>query len=101
MFNATAAALISLQAYTQIPWFSFIVLCGVGVRLCLAPMMVRQMVLINKMSYAAPNFKLAFQLARKAKMPFPKRMWHGFRSCLNFAKQTNVNLISFYFYNLV
>ena len=41
VFKATAAALIAVQAGTQIPWFPFIVMCGVGVRMVLAPMMIR------------------------------------------------------------
>ena len=50
VFNATAKVLIAMQASTHIPWLPFIVLCGFGVRLFLAPMMIRQMVLINKIS---------------------------------------------------
>lgn len=50
VFNATAAALISVQAGTGIPWLPFIILCGFGVRLMLAPMMIRQMTLINRIS---------------------------------------------------
>ena len=41
VFNATAAALISLQAGTSIPWFPFIMMLGFGVRAVLAPMMIR------------------------------------------------------------
>jgi hypothetical protein len=50
VFTATASALVSLQAGTGIPWMTFIILCGLGVRACLAPMMFRQMILINKIS---------------------------------------------------
>ena len=50
VFSVTAGALIKLQAMTQIPWMSFIVLSGVGVRLLILPLMIRQMSLINKMS---------------------------------------------------
>ena len=41
VFNATAATLISLQAGTGMPWFPFIVCCGLGVRMVLAPMMIK------------------------------------------------------------
>lgn len=50
VFGATASALISLQAGTGIPWLPFIALCGFGVRAMLAPLMIRQMSVINKMS---------------------------------------------------
>lgn len=101
MFNATAAALISLQGATGIPWFSFIALCGVGVRLMLAPLMVRQMILINKMAYASPSFRLVAKLVKHSEMPFYKRYWQGFRAALDYSRQTKTNLLSFYFYNLV
>ena len=50
VFTVTAAGLVKLQAFTQIPWMSFIILSGVSVRLCILPLMIRQMTLINKMS---------------------------------------------------
>ena len=86
VFNATAAALISLQAGTGMPWFPFIICCGFGVRMVLAPMMIRQMILINKMSYASPSFRLAAKLIKHSKMPLYKRIWHGARALLDFSK---------------
>ena len=50
VFTVTAAGLVKLQAFTQIPWMSFIILSGISVRLCILPLMIRQMTLINKMS---------------------------------------------------
>lgn len=50
VFTVTAGALVKLQAMTQIPWMSFIVLSGVSVRILILPLMIRQMTLINKMS---------------------------------------------------
>jgi hypothetical protein len=50
VFTFTASCLINLQFNTGIPWLPFIVLCGFGVRATLAPLMFRQMTLINKMS---------------------------------------------------
>ena len=40
-FNFTAAVLVSAQAATGIPWLPFIIGCGFGVRLFLAPLMLR------------------------------------------------------------
>ena len=50
VFTVTAAGLVKLQAFTNIPWMSFIILSGISVRLCILPLMIRQMTLINKMS---------------------------------------------------
>jgi hypothetical protein len=41
VFTVTAAALVKLQAFTGIPWMSFIMSCGIGVRLMILPMMIR------------------------------------------------------------
>lgn len=86
IFNVTAAALISLQAGTGIPWFPFFVACGFGVRAMLAPIMISQMVLINKMSHASPSFRLAAKLVKHSKMPIFKRIYHGGRAMFDYAK---------------
>ena len=86
IFNATAAMLISLQAGTGVPWLPFIVGCGFGVRLILAPMMVKQMILINKMSQASPTIRLAAKLVKHSKMPLYKRVWYGARAILDLSK---------------
>jgi len=101
VFNATAATLIAMQAGTGIPWFPFIVGCGFGVRLILAPMMIRQMTLINKMSHASPSVRLAAKLMKHSDLPLHKRAWYGIKSMLDFSRQTNTNLLAFYFYNIV
>jgi membrane protein insertase Oxa1/YidC/SpoIIIJ len=101
VFNATAAALISIQASTGIPWMSFIILCGAGCRLMLAPLMIRQMILINKMAYASPSFRLVAKLVKHSELPFYKRYWNGFKAALDYSRQTKTNLVSFYFYNMV
>mmetsp|Transcript_27871 Transcript_27871/g.20891 ORF Transcript_27871/g.20891 Transcript_27871/m.20891 type:complete len:238 (-) Transcript_27871:311-1024(-) len=101
VFAFTAAYIIKLQAATSIPWFPFIILCGFGVRLLLAPLMIRQMVLINKMGQASPNIRLVAKLYKYAKLPFYKRAWYTVQATYNYAKQTKTNLLSFYFYNLI
>jgi membrane protein insertase Oxa1/YidC/SpoIIIJ len=100
-FNFTAAVLMSTQAATGIPWLPFIIGCGFGVRLCLAPLMLRQMALINKMSHASPNIRITAKLFKFAKMPLHQRLYHGFRACVDYARQTNTSLGAFYFYNIV
>jgi hypothetical protein len=90
-----------LQAATQIPWLPFIVGCGFGIRLLLAPLMIRQMVLINKMGQASPNIRLAINLFKHSKLPFLKRLRFTASAIYDYAKQTNTNLIAFYFYNII
>jgi membrane protein insertase Oxa1/YidC/SpoIIIJ len=99
--NLTAAWLITSKTALGVSWLPFIVGCGFGVRLMLAPFMFRQMVLINKMSHASPYFRLAFMLFSKSKLPLHQRVYHTGRAVFNYARQTEVSLGKFYFYNLI
>ena len=92
---------MKLQAATQIPWFSFIVLCGVGVRVAILPLMIRQMTLINKMSSASPDIRLAAKLFKHSKMALPKRAWYFARAVYNYQKQTKTSLLQFYICNII
>lgn len=76
-------------------------LCGFGVRLMLAPLMIRQMVLINKMGQASPNIRLVMKLFKHSKMSLLARLRHTGAAIYDYAKQTNTNLLAFYFYNLI
>jgi len=67
----------------------------------MAPMLIRQMTLINKISYASPNIRLTWKLMNHSKLPIYKRAWYGARAVLDLTKQTKTNLLSFYFYNLI
>jgi len=84
VFDFTAAKLIKLQAFCGIPWMSFIVLCGLGVRIAILPLMIKQMTLINKMSQASPNIRLAAKLFKHSQMNIFRRSWHFFRAILDF-----------------
>ena len=46
VFAVTSGWLLSIQAATNIPWLPFLIIWGVGVRLIMAPLMIRQMVRI-------------------------------------------------------
>ena len=63
--------------------------------------MVRQMILINKMSHASPSIRLTAKLIKHAKMPLYKRVFHGGRAMYDYSKQTKTNLLAFYFYNII
>lgn len=86
VFSVTAAALVKLQALTHIPWMSFILLSGISVRLCILPLMIRQMTLINKMSQASPNIRLAVKLFKFSKLPIHKRAYHFGSAVLDYQK---------------
>jgi membrane protein insertase Oxa1/YidC/SpoIIIJ len=92
VFSVTAAALIKLQAATAIPWMSFIILSGVSVRLCILPLMIRQMTLINKVSQASPNIRLAMKLFKHSKLGLHKRVWYLSKAMLDYQRQTNTSL---------
>ena len=86
VFSVTAAGLIKLQAMTQIPWMSFIVISGLGVRLLIPPLMIRQMTLINKMSQASPNIRLASKLLKHSKLSWPTKITHFVSAIYNYQK---------------
>ena len=86
VFGATASALVKLQAFTQIPWMSFIVLSGVTVRLAILPLMWRQMALVNKMSQASPNIRLATKLLKHSKLAWPVKIKHFVSAVYDYQK---------------
>ena len=61
-------------------------MCGFGVRACLAPMMIRQMTLINKMSHASPSFRLAAKLFKHSKLPIHKRLFYTAQALVDYAR---------------
>lgn len=67
----------------------------------MAPMMIRQMTLINKMSHASPHIRMIGKLFKNSKLPIPNKAYHAFRAVYDYAKQTKVNLVGFYFYNII
>jgi hypothetical protein len=48
--------------------------------------MFRQMTLINKMSQASPNIRLAAKLLKHSKMPLYKRVFHFSRAVIDYSK---------------
>lgn len=101
VFSVTAAALVKLQAFTQVPWMTFIVLCGLSVRMVMIPFMIGQMTLINKMSQASPNIRLAVTLFKRSKMNIFKRIYYLCSAVLDYQRQTKTSLGLFYFYNII
>lgn len=101
VFGVTSIYILKLQAATAIPWLPFIILCGFGVRLLLAPMMIKQMTLINKMSIASPDMRIVGKLFKHVdKNMITKATW-AFKAVYGLAKKTGTSLTKFYFYNLI
>jgi len=63
-----------MQAATHIPWLPFIIGLGFGIRLLIAPIMISQMVLINKMSQASPYFRIIGKMFKHVDMRITKKM---------------------------
>ena len=59
------------------------------------------MVLINKMGQASPNIRLVMKLFKHSKMSIWSRIRNTGSAIYDYAKQTNTNLLAFYFYNLI
>ena len=53
------------------------------------------------MSHASPSIRLAAKLMKHSDLPLYKRAWFGMKSIFDFSRQTNTNLLAFYFYNIV
>lgn len=101
VFKVVAGWIIAGQALTGMPWLYYLISLGFGVRLALAPLMVRQMVVINKMSQAGPGMRVVAQLFKHSKLGLFSRGKAAALSCYAMARETKVNLLAFYFYNLV
>lgn len=70
-------------------------------RLLLAPMMIKQMTLINKMSVASPDMRIVGKLFKHIHKNLPQKTSWAFKAVYNLAKSTGTSLTKFYFYNLI
>ena len=59
------------------------------------------MTVINKMSHAGPHIRMAGKLFKNSQMWLPKKAYHALLAIYMFAKATKVNLLGFYFYNII
>ena len=89
------------QTTTSIPWLPFIVVSAVLVRLLMLPLMVKQMVLINKMAKISPNIRLLFFCTKQADLSFPTKVYYFSRAAWRYSRQVKVNPLLFIAYNLV
>jgi membrane protein insertase Oxa1/YidC/SpoIIIJ len=96
----SAMVLVSIKTYFAIPWLSFFIICGLSVRLFMLPLMIRQMVLVQRMAKISPNIRLLSYCTYKCNLPFFKKYYYFMRSLFKFAKEVNVNLFTFAAYNI-
>ena len=54
----TAMGLVAFKTALSIPWMSFFILSGMLIRIFFMPLMIRQMVLIQRMAKVSPNIRL-------------------------------------------
>ena len=59
------------------------------------------MTLINKMSQASPNIRLASNLFKHSKLPLHKRLYHLGSAVLDYQRQTRTSLMQFYVANII
>ncbi len=97
----SAMLLVSVKTSLAIPWLPFFILCGLGVRLVMLPLMIRQMVLIQRMAKISPNIRLLSYCTYKCNLPFFKKYYYFTRSMFRYAKEVNVNLFAFAAYNII
>lgn len=100
LIKYASAFLISTQAYTAIPWMFYIILCGVTVRVIFLPMMIKQMVLINKMSKVTPYIRLLYKCTKQTNLPSRLKAYYFTRAFFKYCKGVKVNPFIFIAYNL-
>ena len=59
------------------------------------------MITINKMSAATPYFKILKSMLKENELRKTKKFGLAIWAAYDFAKQTNVNLLKFYLYNII
>lgn len=64
------------------------------------PLMIKQMILVQRMAKVSPNIRLLTYCLKNCDLPFTKKSYFYVRSIWKYAKDVNVNLLSFCAYNL-
>ncbi len=96
----SSMVLVSIKTYFTIPWLSFFILCGLGIRLIMLPLMIRQMILLQRMAKISPNIRLLSYCTFKCNLPFFRKYYYFVRSLFKYAKEVNVNPFAFAAYNI-
>jgi membrane protein insertase Oxa1/YidC/SpoIIIJ len=96
----TAMALVAAKTALSIPWMSFFILSGIFIRIIFMPLMIRQMVLIQRMAKVSPNIRLLTFCVVRSDMPLSRKAYYYLRSLFRYCKDVNVNPFVFVAYNL-
>ncbi len=97
----TSGLLLSIQASTGLPWLYFFFASAVAIRLLTFPLVLTQVIQVNKVSKITPNIRLLFRCAKDAKIPIIKKVYYFIRASRLYFKDIKVNPFMFMLYNLI
>ncbi len=93
--------LIAVKVASNIPWLPFFMLCGVGIRLLLLPLMIKQNILVQHLAKVSPNFRLLAYCTIKSNLPLNKKAYYFIRASWKYSKDVKVNPLTFAAYNFL
>lgn len=96
----TAMGLVAVKTTLSIPWMTFFILSGMLIRIIFMPLMIRQMVLIQRMAKVSPNIRLLSFCVVRSDLSLAKKAYYYIRSIFRYCKDVNVNPFVFAAYNL-
>ena len=99
--KVTTTVLLSIKASTGLPWLSFFVLSAVAIRILMFPLVIAQVVSINKVSKITPNVRLLYQCAKDSNLSKVKKSYYFLKACFKYCKDIKVNPFLFLSYNLL
>lgn len=97
----SAGVILAAKAFTGISWLPFFMICGVTIRLLFLPLVIRQMILIQRMAKVSPNIRLLSYCTMKCDLPLSKKAYYFMRSLWKYSTDAKVNPISFAAYNIL
>ena len=100
LIKYTSAGLVAIKVSLNIPWMSFFILTGISVRLLMLPLIIKQIISIQKMSKISPNMRLLLILTKDCNLPFRLKLYYYIKTCWNWCRDIKVNPIMFIAYNL-
>lgn len=96
----SSMGLIAIKTTLSVPWLPFFILCGICIRIIFLPMMIRQMVLIHRMSKVSPNIRLLASCTAKCNLSIAYKVYYFTKSLFKYCKDVKVNPFVFAAYNL-
>lgn len=99
LIKYTSGVLISIQAYTNLSWLVFFVMCGVSIRLILLPFNIKQIMYFNNLSKVMPNIKKLSYATLKCNLPLSLKIFYFVKAIFVYLKDTNIRPFLFFAYN--